>query len=131
MFSTLPDVRRTIKTSRPVTGQEIAEALSKYVQFESDDLYTQSIAQDIDGECKYFIGIKSEIPGRNISVAYGESLEDTDIKLNETYSKIGIRSSCYVPLTLKEFAKFTDKDIVERMNDMKSDLEGLLNNLQN
>ena len=88
----LSDIRRTIRIDKKVTGDEIADALKKFSE-QSEGKYIEKLLYDIDGKRTVIIGIQSKYPYECVMVRTGENLADKEIKLEDSYERIGVGSS--------------------------------------
>jgi hypothetical protein len=129
-MGSLPEIKRTVKTSRPVTGQEIGEALKKLSDPASGDQYEQRLLSDDDGDCRYNLELQSETPGRNVYVVIGDH-ESRRVKLDKEYSKVCLVTSYYSSRSGQPEKKYTPQDIVKSVEELRVGLEFLLRNQQN
>ena len=97
----LLDVRRTIEpkfwrkcTATGPTGSEIIEAVKKLAENpEYEGEYAEQEISDIDGVKTMIVGIHSKCPYKNVMIGTEPDLRNIGIRLKDTYSIIGVRSS--------------------------------------
>src|SRR3989344_2162077 len=92
----LPDIRRTIRIDRKVTGSELVKALQKFIvqiNVSGYRKYAEKLLYNIDGIRTLIIGIQAENPRDCVMIRTGENLGNKGIVLEDSYEAIGIGSS--------------------------------------
>ena len=88
------DVRRTVKLTHPVTGQEISDALAKFLAESNFMVYlVKEVVSNRDGIELYRLGISSLEPSNDMIIRVGSRINDSRIGLEKSYDTFGVCSA--------------------------------------
>jgi len=91
----IPNIVRTIKLDRKVTGQELSDALLKFAEGNGEARYAETLISDRAGQRTVLMGLQGRnlLPYYCVEVRTGEGLAKNEINLHSSYSTIGIGTS--------------------------------------
>jgi len=124
-MSDLPDVRRTIRIDKQVTGAKVAEALKQFAE-QSGGEYAERLLYDIDGKRTVIIGIQSQYPYKCIMARTGENLANNEIRLEDSYERIGVGSSNELMPEMVYAIGYSDESITQAVEEARDGLEKIL-----